>query len=77
MRTLPKDHADFIFERRLAEFFRRWTPQESHEAAEFHAALMMLVRQLYAEAQEPALRQLTDLVALTPFIPTAFKQEKP
>ena len=75
--TLPKDYADSIFERRLVEFFRRWAPQESHEAVEFHAALLTLVRQLYAEAQEPALRQLTDLVALAPVLPTTFKQEKP
>lgn len=57
-----KDRQERIFQIRLEEFFRNYTPEDPREAAQFNTDLMMLVRQLYADAQEPLLKHITAML---------------
>jgi hypothetical protein len=48
-----------IFEQQVEDFFRRFAPEDRSERVQFELSLFSLVRQIYADAQEPLLKQLT------------------
>jgi hypothetical protein len=58
-----------IFECRMEAFSKRWAPEHQPDVAHFHAELHCLVRQIYADAQAPILKQLTDIYAAMPMSP--------
>jgi hypothetical protein len=65
-----KDERDrLIFEQMMEQFWRRYAPDDKHEASRFAADLHSLVRQIYREAQEPAFKQLDTLIRALPIAP--------
>ena len=64
MSTLTRDSA--IFERRMAEFLRNFAPNDPEARQRFELDLLMLVRQIYLDAQEPLLAQITRMMNLVP-----------
>lgn len=58
-----------IFELRMEQFFKNWAPEERSDCARFHMELVCLVRQIYADAQAPLVKQLTDICATMPIAP--------
>lgn len=68
-----------IFEDMAEHFFRNWSPEDPYDKMQFSRDLMMLQRQIYADAQEPLLQYITktmsDVVATMPLIMTP--KEKP
>jgi hypothetical protein len=57
------------FEARAEDFFKRWSPGNSREDAEFHRDLMMLVRTIYQDAQAPLLDHIMKMSATMVFSP--------
>jgi hypothetical protein len=53
----------------VEEFFRRYAPKDIYEASRFHADLLSLVNHLYTIAQAPLVKQMSAVLALTPFPP--------
>ena len=54
----------------MEQFWKRWAPDDKYEAAQFHAELHSLVRQIYRDAQEPLIKQWTAVIAAMPLFPT-------
>ena len=52
------------FEAYAQEFFLRWSPQDQHEAARFHAEFYSLIQRMYAEAMEPLNKTIADILAV-------------
>lgn len=47
-------------------FFRRWAPMDPRDNHQFHVDLTMLLRQVSFDAQEPLLKQLTQIAMAQP-----------
>jgi hypothetical protein len=62
---------DRIFVQCIEHFIRAWGPEDLYDRSEFEAQLHGIVRQIYRDAQEPLLKQLTTMVLALPFIPLA------
>ena len=58
---------DQDMQRRLEYFYECWMP-EGKDASRFAADLHMLVRSIYAEASEPANKQLMQLMKCIPIV---------
>ena len=54
------------FEYQIEGFLNQWKPQDRYEASQFEAQLISLVRQIYADAQEPVLDHLTKIAMAMP-----------
>jgi len=54
------------FEYGIESFLNQWKPQDRYEASQFEAQLHSLVRQIYADAQEPILDRFTKLAMSIP-----------
>lgn len=71
-KKIQKEQERRRFEYMAEDFFKRWTPEDPHEAAQFNAQLYSLVRQIYMDAQQPVLDQLGTIMGhmavLTPKI---------
>jgi hypothetical protein len=55
-------------ERRIRLFTDAWKPEDRRSASDFEAQLIMLVRQIYADAQEPLLKHIGDICRAMPMI---------
>lgn len=62
-----------MFEDMIEHFIKKWKPEDQHDRYRFEAELFSIIRQLYVDAQKPALEQLTKLVSAMPFITMAPK----
>lgn len=62
-----KDIADRTMQQRLEYFYERWMP-DGRDGSRFAADLHMLVRSIYAEASEPANKQLLEVMKRMPFV---------
>ncbi len=51
------------FEYMARDFFEKWQPDDPQLAQDFSADLFCLVRQIYVDANEPAMRQLTEVMS--------------
>lgn len=58
-----KERKQQIFQQQMEAFYKRWEPRDRYDAAQFNTELMMLVRQIYADAQEPLLKHMTSIVS--------------
>lgn len=61
-----------VFECMTEAFFKRWAPHDRYEAAQFHAELAMLTRQIYTDAQAPVFKQLETMLRALPLSPALF-----
>jgi len=60
----PTDERDArIFELGMEQFWKRWAPDDKYEAARFHAELSSLVRQVYHDAQNPMIEQISAMLS--------------
>jgi hypothetical protein len=60
-----------IFEQRMEQFWKNWAPADKYKAARFQAELHAMVREIYREAQEPAMKQLASIISALP-MPSMF-----
>lgn len=58
-----------MFEQMIEQFTKRYRPSDSYDAAEFDSALFSLVRQIYRDAQQPLLDQITKIAMCAPIFP--------
>lgn len=59
-----------MFEQMAESFFKKWSPQgDNYQIARFHAEFYSLVRQIYRDAQEPVLKQMTQVMSAMPMFP--------
>ncbi len=49
------------FQAMAQRFFKKWSPQDNYDKAEFNADFYSLVRQIYMDAQQPLLDRLAHL----------------
>ena len=63
-----EQRAGWIMQRRMEDFCERYMPRDREKAAHFAADLHMLVRSIYAEASEPANKQLLEIMKRMPFV---------
>jgi len=61
--SLRQDEHDtrqrMIFEKMIEAFIKNWKPSDQLDAYQFEAQLFSIIRQLYFDAQQPALDRLT------------------
>lgn len=55
-----------MFEDMIEHFTKTYRPQDRYEAAEFDRMLFTLVRQIYRDAQQPLLDQITKMAMAMP-----------
>lgn len=63
-----KELNERAFEQRMRQFIETWKPEDRRDASDFETQLVMLVRQIYADAQEPLLKHITNMCAAIPMI---------
>lgn len=69
-----EQRATWVMQRRMEDFYERYMPEDRQLASQFASDLHMLVRSIYAEASEPANKQLTALLNRLPFtLPSQMK----
>ena len=56
------------FEYQMESFLNQWKPTDRFEASQFEAQLFSLVRQIYADAQAPILKQFDHLIMSMPIL---------
>lgn len=66
---MNKERQDMVFERMMEAFVKRYAPDDLPEAAQFHAELHSLVRQIYRDAQEPLLNYITKITESMTTVP--------
>lgn len=68
-RTIPAEWPDNLKLITLVQmsFTKRWEPYGRYEREQFHCELLELVHLIYREAQQPALKQLGDIINRLPF----------
>lgn len=74
--SLQRDHEllkQRMFEQMAEQFFKKWSPQDRYDASEFNAEFYSLVRQIYADAQEPVFKQLHSFISAMPVFPLGGK----
>ena len=76
-RQWDKDLSDRTMQARLEHFHELWMPEDREMASRFASDLHMLVRSIYAEAAEPANKQLLAFVRAMPSQPLIIKSENP
>lgn len=54
------------FEHHLEAFLKKWTPEDRDAAWHFNTELVMMVRQIYEDAQQPILDRFTQLAMSMP-----------
>jgi hypothetical protein len=59
-----------MFERMMESFLKRWEPQHQEDRYAFHVELHSLIRQVYRDAQEPLIDQITKMMSAMPMFPT-------
>lgn len=55
-----------MFEHMIEDFIKRWKPSEPYDQHQFEAQLFSIVRQIYRDAQQPVLDQLTKIAMSVP-----------
>lgn len=55
-----------MLEARIKAFIANYRPKEGPEQTDFEGDLMMLVRQIYADAQAPLLKNITQMFSVMP-----------
>jgi hypothetical protein len=55
-----------MFEDMIVSFVKTYAPQSRRENAEFHRDLHSLIRQVYADAQEPVMKHLEMIIRSLP-----------
>lgn len=68
IRKHDDEMAETLMQRRLGAFYEGWCPKDHRLAHEFSVELHMLVRGIYAEASEPANKQLMRIVECLPAV---------
>lgn len=63
-----KELNERMLDARIKAFIANYRPKEGWEQTDFEGDLLMLVRQIYADAQAPLLKQITDMCAAMPVI---------
>jgi hypothetical protein len=59
------------FEQRMEHFINEWAPEDNRfSRAAFETELIVLVREIYADAQAPLLDHITKIVMAMPWPPT-------
>lgn len=69
-----KERRKRVFEYQIEAFIETWKPYDRRNASRFETELIMLIRQVYADAQEPILEQLTKTIQCYPLM---FNAEQP
>jgi hypothetical protein len=69
----PRDA--MIFERMMEDFFKRWSPDDKYEGAQFHAQLSSLIRRVYMDAQAPLMKQIEVMIRAMPMTPFILKDK--
>lgn len=72
-----KERGERVMQLRLEDFHQRWMPKDHYEASRFSADLHMLVRSIYAEAAEPANKQMLALMKCMPIVNPWIQKDKP
>jgi hypothetical protein len=67
-----KEMNEQAFERRLRSFIETWKPENRIDASDFEAQLVMLVRQIYTDAQAPLMDQITKIISAMPLLPIQY-----
>jgi hypothetical protein len=65
MAASDKDRKKRLFEYRLDAFLKQYRPDDPHLAHRFECELILLVREVYADAQEPLLKAICGTALLT------------
>ena len=65
-----KELQERAFEQRMRQFLDTWKPMDRREASDFEAQLIILVKTIYTDAQEPLLKHITNMLAAVPMFPT-------
>lgn len=73
MTTATATWNERMFEAMLSEFLTRYKPDDPIEANRFHIDLIMLVRQVYTDAQAPVLEHLSRRAMS---VPTVFTSQR-
>ena len=71
--ALKREHDRKQFEYQMEDFIKRWAPDDRYERSQFDAQLISLVRQIYADAQQPVLDQLGKVAMFSPLPPIILK----
>ena len=60
------------FEHQMEDFIKRWRSDDRYDGAQFEAQLIMLMRQIYEDAQAPLLKQIMEMTTYmaVPTFPT-------
>ena len=61
-----QDRERRLFEYMIEAFVQAWAPQDRYERSQFDTQLHSLVRQIYADAQQPVLEQLGKIGMYSP-----------
>jgi hypothetical protein len=69
-----KERQKQAFEYQIESFLNSWAPADRYERSQFESQLHSLVRQIYADAQEPVFNELHRIIALLPFAPMTKKE---
>lgn len=64
-----------ILNLRIADFIKRYAPQDDRYSNSFHVELHQLVRAIYSEASKEPLAVMKNLIAVYPFPPLRTKTE--
>lgn len=67
-----KELDERVFEQRLRNFIETWKPEDRFDASDFEAQLVMLVRQIYTDAQAPLMDHISKLVSTMPLYPIQY-----
>ena len=65
---MQEDQRQRNFEYMAQSFFERWQPEDKREASQFSAELFSLVRNLYIDAQKPAMDELVKVLRCLPMV---------
>ena len=57
-----------MLDARIKAFIANYRPEDPVERTDFEGDLLMLVRQIYADAQAPLLKHITQMVSAMPVI---------
>lgn len=76
IKDFDKERQESLMQQRIADFFERYQPEDRGRASEFAGDFHTVVRAIYAEASEPANRQLMKLAEGLPFYGTINREAK-
>lgn len=73
MQADQKERDKRIFKHQMEYFLNQWAPADPYERSQFESHLHSLIRQIYTNAQQPLLDQLTKVMMAMPLTPMILK----